>query len=155
MRIAMGTDHGGFHLKDRLIRRLKAAGHQVRDLGAFSQEPCDYPRIGAEVARAVSRRQVQRGVLLCKSGAGMAMVANRFPRVRAAVCHSPASARHARQHNDANLLVLGAEGMNPSRAQAILTAWLKTRFSGGRHARRLRQIRRIEEEIINGSCSNI
>ena len=86
MRIAIGTDHGGFHLKDRLIRRLRSRGHRVRDLGTFSPEPCDYPQIGAQVAEAVSRRQAQRGVLLCKSGGGMAIVANRFPGVRAVVC---------------------------------------------------------------------
>ncbi len=150
MRIAIGTDHGGFHLKDRLIRRLRSRGHRVRDLGTFSPEPCDYPQIGAQVAEAVSRRQAQRGVLLCKSGGGMAIVANRFPGVRAVVCQNPASARHAREHNDANVLVLGAEGMKRAQAQVVLSTWLKTPFAGGRHARRLRQIRQIEKKLIRG-----
>ena len=147
MRIAVGTDHGGFHLKDRLIRLLKAQGHQVRDLGTFSEESCDYPLIGAQVAASVSCKRAQRGVLLCKSGGGMAIVANRFPGVRAVVCRNPSSARHARKHNDANVLVLGAEGMGPAQAKDILSVWLKTPFAGGRHARRIRQIAKIEKNL--------
>ena len=147
MRIAVGTDHGGFHLKGRLIRLLRTKGHQVRDMGAFSPDPCDYPLIGAKVAEAVSRKKAERGILLCKSGGGMAIVANRVPVVRAVVCQSPTSARHAREHNDANVLVLGAEGMNPARAQAILSVWLRTPFVRGRHARRIRQIRQIEKGL--------
>ena len=147
MRIAVGTDHGGFALKPFLIRRLRAARHRVMDEGTFSAEPCDYPLIGAKVAQAVSKGRAQRGLLLCKSGAGMAIVANKFPRVRAAVCQTVELARHAREHNDANVLVLGAEGMNSRQALKILSAWLKTPFSGGRHARRVRQIRKIEKEI--------
>ena len=150
MKIALGTDHGGFALKPALIRRLRAARHQVLDVGTFSPEACDYPAIGAKVAEAVSRRRVQRGVLLCKSGAGMAIVANKFSAVRAAVCQTAESARHAREHNNANVLVLGAEGMNPQRATAILATWLKTPFGGGRHARRVRQIGRIEEDLRRG-----
>ena len=151
MRIAVGTDHGGFRLKGALIARLKAARHRVADLGADSPEPCDYPRIGAEVAWAVSSGKARRGLLLCKSGAGMAIVANKFPRVRAAVCQTSQLARHAREHNDANILVLGAEGLNLRRAKEILSAWLSTPFSGGRHARRVRQIRKIEKQIQKGS----
>ena len=148
MRIAVGTDHGGFALKPPLIRRLRAAGHQVMDVGTFSADPCDYPLIGARVAQAVSRGQVQRGLLLCKSGAGMAIVANKFPRVRAAVCQTAELARHAREHNNANVLVLGAEGLNSRQALKILSAWLKAPFSGGRHARRIRQIRKIEKGLF-------
>ena len=148
MKIAVGTDHGGFTLKLLLIRRLRAARHQVIDEGTFSPEPCDYPLIGAKVAQAVSKGRARRGLLFCKSGAGMAIVANKFPRVRAAVCQTPELARHAREHNDANVLVLGAEGLNSRQAAAILSAWLKTPFSGGRHARRIRQIRQIEEKLL-------
>ena len=147
MKIAVGADHGGFELKEALIGRLKAAHHRVEDLGTFSPEPCDYPVIGAQVAERVSRGRAQRGLLLCKSGGGMAIVANRFPGVRAVVCQTPESARHARKHNDSNLLVLGAEGLSGRRALEILSAWLKTPFAGGRHARRLRQITKIEKEI--------
>ncbi len=147
MTIAIGTDHGGFKLKALLIRRLKSARHQVKDLGTFSPEPCDYPVIGAKVAEAVSRRRAHRGVLLCRSGGGMAIVANKFFGIRAVVCQTPASARHAREHNDCNILVLGAEGMSGAKALAVLSAWLKTSFAGGRHARRVRQILQIEKEI--------
>lgn len=147
MKIAVGTDHGGFELKARLIRRLKSARHQVIDLGTFSPEPCDYPVIGAKVAEAVSRRRAHRGVLLCKSGGGMAIVANKFFGIRAVVCQTLYSARHAREHNDCNVLVLGAEGLSGRQASEILSAWLKTSFAGGRHARRVRQILQIEREI--------
>jgi len=147
MKIAIGSDHGGFELKSLLARRLRSARHSVMDLGTFSPEPCDYPLIGAAVARAVSRRQARRGVLLCRSGGGMAIVANKFPGVRAVVCETPASARHAREHNDCNLLVLGADGLNRRQAAQVLSAWLNTPFAGGRHARRVRQISKIEREI--------
>ncbi len=147
MRIAIGTDHGGFGLKPLLVRRLKAARHRVLDLGTFSSEPCDYPLIGAAVAEAVSRRRARLGVLLCKSGGGMGIVANKFFGIRAVVCETPASARHAREHNDCNILVLGAEGLEARQAARILEAWLTTRFAGGRHARRVRQILQIEKEI--------
>ena len=147
MKLAVGADHGGFELKGLLIGHLKKAGHRVSDLGAFSPEPCDYPLIGASVAAAVSKKFAQRGILLCKSGGGMGIVANRFPGVRAVVCESVRSAKHAREHNDSNLLVLGAEGLSRREALAILDAWLKTPFAGGRHARRVRQIAKIEKEI--------
>ena len=147
MTLAVGADHGGFELKSALVRRMKAAGHRVKDLGTFSSDPCDYPLIGAAVAGAVSKGRARRGVLLCKSGGGMAIVANKFPGVRAVVCQDVSSARHAREHNDCNILVLGAEGMDPRRALGILSVWLHTRFAGGRHARRVRQITQIEREL--------
>ena len=150
MKIAVGTDHGGFELKKRLLPQLKKNGCQVSDLGIFSPQPCDYPLIGAQVAQAVSSRKADRGLLLCKSGGGMAIVANKFPRVRAVVCSSAALARHAREHNDCNVLVLGAQRLKPSQASRILQVWLSTRFSGGRHARRVRQIGAIERKIHRG-----
>ena len=147
MKIAVGSDHGGFELKSVLVRRLKSARHSVIDRGTFSPEPCDYPLIGARVAEAVSRRQARRGLLLCRSGGGMAVVANKFPGVRAVVCQTPAAARHAREHNDCNVLVLGADGLNRRQAVQVLSAWLETPFAGGRHARRVRQITQIEREL--------
>ena len=147
MKIAIGTDHGGFELKALLIKRLKAARCQVADKGTFSPESCDYPLIGAAVAEAVSKGRARMGVLLCKSGGGMGIVANKFPGVRAVVCETPSSARHAREHNDCNVLVLGAEGLSRREAGQILSAWLKTPFAGGRHARRVRQITQIERKL--------
>ena len=148
MKIAIGTDHGGYHLKAGLIHQIKSAGYQVIDEGTFSSGPCDYPEIGARVAKAVSSGKVQRGLLLCKSGAGMAIVANKFPRVRAAVCHTAALAKHTREHNDSNVLVIAAAHASSSKAKAIVLVWLKTPFGGGRHGRRIRQIERIEREIL-------
>ena len=147
MKIALGADHGGFGFKPALLRLLRRLGHRVEDMGTHSPDSCDYPLIGAKVAGSVSRGGAARGVLLCKSGAGMAIVANKFPRVRAAVCQTPAAARHAREHNDANILVLGAEGISQRQALAILSAWLKAPFAGGRHARRVREILKIERSI--------
>ncbi|MBI1953967.1 MAG: ribose 5-phosphate isomerase B [Candidatus Omnitrophica bacterium] len=147
MKIAIGTDHGGFAMKGRLLTALKTLGHRVTDCGTSSLQPCDYPVIGAKVARLVSAGAVERGILLCKSGGGMGIVANRFPRVRAVVCSTVRLARHARQHNDANVLVLGAEQVTVEKALAILKRWLAAPFEGGRHARRIRQIEKIEEKI--------
>lgn len=148
MRIAVGADHGGYRLKGDLIRQLKSAGHRVLDAGTFSPEPCDYPAIGARVAKAVSRGTAKRGILLCKSGAGMGIVANKFPRVRAVVVLDVQTAKHSREHNDANILVLGANHVVPEKAKKILAAWLETPFGAGRHARRLRQIQQIEKGIF-------
>ena len=152
MKIAIGTDHGGYHLKGDLIRQLKSWGHRILDAGTFSPEPCDYPAVGAKVAMAVSRGRVQRGVLLCKSGAGMGIVANKFPRVRAVVALDIQTAKHSREHNDANILVLGANRVTGEKAKKILKAWLSTPFAAGRHARRLLQIERIEKR---NRCSSI
>ncbi|MBI3318840.1 MAG: RpiB/LacA/LacB family sugar-phosphate isomerase, partial [Candidatus Omnitrophica bacterium] len=120
---------------------------RVEDCGAFSPESCDYPGIGARVARRVSLGKAERGLLLCKSGGGMAIVANKFHGVRAVVAQTAALARHAREHNDANVLVLGAEGLSAGKARKILLAWMGTPFAGGRHARRVRQIEKIEKEL--------
>jgi len=148
MRVAVGTDHGGVLLKPVLIRVLKAAGHRVFDMGTNLPGPCDYPLIGAKVARAVSAGKAERGLLLCKSGAGMAIVANKFPGIRAAVCQTAMLARHSREHNDTNVLVMGASHLTAPRASAVLKAWLSASFAGGRHARRVRQIHSIERQII-------
>ena len=147
MKIAVGTDHGGFQLKTLLVGALEKAGHTVSDMGTFSPDSCDYPLIGAKVARAVSTRVMERGLLLCKSGAGMAIVANKFPGVRAAVCQDVGAARHARAHNDANVLVLGASRLTSPKATAIVRVWIAEPFEGGRHARRVRQIANIERKI--------
>ena len=148
MRVAVGSDHGGFALKAKLVGWLRALGYEVADLGTHRPDPCDYPTVGFKVASAVAQRQFDRGVLLCKSGAGIAIVANKVPGIRAAVCHDLYSAQHSRQHNDANVLVLGAERLPASRAKQIVETWCRTAFeSGGRHERRVRQIAAIERRI--------
>lgn len=145
MTVAIGADHGGYLLKRRLARALARAGYRVRDLGTHRPAPCDYPVIALKVAQAVSAGRAARGILLCKSGVGMAIAANKVPGIRAAVVPTLAVARTSREHNDANVLVLGAVGLAPARAQRIIATWLTTPFEGGRHARRVRQITQIEQ----------
>jgi len=148
-RVAVGADHGGFALKAKLIAVLQANGFEVADLGTHSAEPCDYPRIGYKVADAVARGAFHRGVLLCKSGIGIAIVANKVPGIRAAVCNDAFDAERSRAHNDANVLVLGAEKLREADAKRILETWLTTPFErGGRHERRVRQIAAIERAVL-------
>ena len=138
-------------MKARLIQVLQRRGCEVADLGTHSPAPCDYPAIGFKVASAVARGRFERGVLLCKSGIGIAMVANKVPGIRAAVCHSLFDAERSRRHNDANVLVLGAETLREPSAIRILEAWLRTPFeSGGRHERRVKQIAAIERQLFRG-----
>ena len=144
MTIALGADHGGYQLKRLLGRALAQAGHRVRDLGTHRPGPCDYPRYAERVAAAVSRGRAARGILLCKSGVGMAIAANKVPGVRAAVVSTLAVAKKSREHNDTNVLVLGAVGLTPARARRLVETWLATPFEGGRHARRVQQIQQIE-----------
>ncbi len=147
-RVAIGADHGGFVLKAELVAWLQRQGVEVADFGTHSPARCDYPLIGYKVARAVAQGRFPRGVLLCKSGIGIAIVANKVPGVRAAVCGDLFDAQRSRAHNDANILVLGAEKLTRAAAVRLLRAWLATPFeSGGRHARRVRQIAAIERAI--------
>ncbi|MBI3321414.1 MAG: ribose 5-phosphate isomerase B [Candidatus Omnitrophica bacterium] len=147
-RIAIGADHGGFALKATLITFLQARGLEVADLGTHSPEPCDYPTIGYKVAAAVARGAFDRGILLCKSGIGIAIVANKVPGIRAAVCGDTVEAERSRSHNDTNIVALGAETLSDSSAKRIVERWLSTPFeSGGRHERRVRQIAAIEKAV--------
>ena len=147
MKIAIGADHGGFRLKEALKAYLKKEGHNVQDFGTFTAEPCDYPLIGCKVARAVSSRQFSRGILICKSGIGMSMVANKIRGVRAALCHTIEAARSSRQHNDANIIVFAGDLISIKKAGDILQVWLKERHLGGRHRRRVREISKIERLV--------
>lgn len=140
MKIAIGADHGGFRLKQRLIKFLKQEGYAVKDFGAFSEEPCDYPLIGYKVSKVVSQGKFPRGILICKTGLGMSMVANKVRGVRAALCDRIDIARSSRQHNDANVLVLAANLVSAAKAKEIVKIWLSTNALGGRHRRRVNQI---------------
>lgn len=140
MRIALGSDHAGFAYKQRIAEHLRAGGHEVRDFGTHSAEPCDYPLFVRPVATAVAAGQFDRGIVLGGSGNGEAMVANRVGGVRCALCWDLTSARLARQHNDANMLSLGARMIPLETALAIVQTWLDTPFDGGRHARRIGMI---------------
>jgi ribose 5-phosphate isomerase B len=147
MRIAIGSDHGGYKLKGKLIKFLEARGYLVGDLGTHSPESCDYPLIGYKVAASVSGGQFFRGILICKSGIGFSIVANKLPGVRAALCFSKSQGRLSRQHNNANILVLSGNYLSIKKACSIVQVWLKTEFLGGRHARRVRQIGNIERKV--------
>jgi RpiB/LacA/LacB family sugar-phosphate isomerase len=143
MRIAIGTDHRGFEAKTKLSEALRADGHEVIDCGTNSPEPCDYPDPAFRVASRVSHGQADRGVLICMSGIGMAIAANKVDGVRAGLCHKSATAKLSREHNDANVLVLSSmEALEPM--EVIVRAWLATPFEGGRHARRVDKITLIE-----------
>jgi ribose 5-phosphate isomerase B len=142
--IEIGADHRGFALKETLIRLLSEGGRRVTDRGCAGPDACDYPDIAFAVARAVAAAPGTLGVLLCGSGIGMSIAANKVPGVRAALCLTPEMARLSRRHNDANVLVLGADLVAPEENRRILEAWLDTSFEGGRHARRVGKITESE-----------
>ncbi|GAC1652202.1 MAG: ribose 5-phosphate isomerase B [Gemmatimonadaceae bacterium] len=141
-RIPIGSDHAGFELKLKLERVLRERGYEVEDVGTTSTASTDYPDYAHPVAREVSEGQSTRGILLCGTGLGMAYVANRYPHVRAAVAWSTEIAKLAREHNDANILVLPARFLTDDQATDILMTWLETPFAGGRHERRVDKIER-------------
>jgi ribose 5-phosphate isomerase B len=144
MRIAMGADHAGFSLKEELKDFLEAEGHQVIDVGTDSTDPVDYPAFCAAAARAVVDGRADRGIVLGGSGQGEQMVANKIDGIRASLCHDLYSARLAREHNDANVLGIGARVIAPAYAREVVRLWLETPFDGGRHERRIEQIAMIE-----------
>jgi ribose 5-phosphate isomerase B len=144
MRIAIGADHAGFPLKEDLKGFLETEGHQVIDLGTDSTEPVDYPAFCAAVARAVADERAERGIVLGGSGQGEQIVANKIDGIRASLCHDLYTARLAREHNDANVLGMGARVIAPTYAREIVRLWLATPFEGGRHVARIEQIAMIE-----------
>ncbi|MFH1798366.1 MAG: ribose 5-phosphate isomerase B [Candidatus Omnitrophota bacterium] len=146
--IVLGADHGGFVLKEKIKDELKKMMWRVSDAGTFSAEACDYPKYGFEAAKEVSEKKSCRGVVICKTGVGMAIVANKLPGVRAAVCGSEKEAVSSRQHNDANVLVLAAAKMSAAKAIKIMKVWLKTSALKGRHSRRVKQIEEIEDKLF-------
>ncbi len=138
MEVALGCDHGGYALKTPIRQYLASKGISCRDVGTDSEDSVDYPVYGMKVAQLVSSGECQRGILICGSGIGMSIVANRLPGVRAALCHDIYTARLSRQHNDANVLVLGARVIGPGLALEIVKTWFETEFEGGgRHKRRI------------------
>jgi ribose 5-phosphate isomerase B len=143
-KIAIGSDHRGHAIKEALKTALERLGASVDDKGPYSDESADYPEFAQKVAKSVSACECDRGILICGSGIGMAITANKFPGVRAALCHDTHTAKMSRQHNDANILVL-AETVGLERARQMLTVWMETPFEGGRHKRRLDLIRSIEK----------
>jgi len=145
--IAIGCDHGGVELKDFLVGCLRRQGVEVRDCGTEGSASVDYPDYGRAVSERVSIGAAERGVLICTSGIGMSIVANKFPGVRAALVFDLAAARSSREHNDANILVLSGAKTEQQLARQIVETWLATPFAGGRHQRRVDKISRLEQEL--------
>jgi ribose 5-phosphate isomerase B len=146
MKIAIGADHAGYELKGRLARALESAGHEVLDCGTHDERSTDYPEWGAKVARSVVSGAAERGVLVCGTGIGVAMAANRIRGCRAANCNDLYSVELARRHNDANVLTVGARVVAPALAESILEVFLSTPFEGGRHQRRVEGIDALLDE---------
>ena len=136
-KIAIGSDHGGFNLKGTIIKHLEAQGHEVQDFGTYSTESCDYPVYAKAVANSVAKGENEKGILVCGSGIGVSIVANKVKGVRAALCHESHSAMLSRLHNDANVLCLGERITGESLALNIVNVWLKSEYEGGRHQKRI------------------
>lgn len=148
-KIIIGADHAGFALKEALQPCLARLGLASTDIGTDTANPVDYPDIGCRVAAGVSGGAFARGILICGSGVGMTIVANKYPRVRAALCLDEETAELSRRHNDTNILCLAGRKTDPEKAEKIIETWLKTAFEGGRHNRRIEKIRDIEKELCN------
>ena len=145
LRISLGSDHRGIAIRPRLIQTLESNGYQCSDEGTFGAKACDYPDIAAVVARKVSLGEVDRGILICGTGIGMAITANKFAGVRAAPCYEKVMVEMARRHNDVNVLCLPGDMIGDRPIDELVLLWLKTDFEGGRHARRIEKIQHLEQ----------
>ncbi len=148
MKIAIGSDHAGFRLKEKIKDFLRAKGHEVLDFGTHSEDRVHYPLFAREVALAVQRGEVSRGILICGTGIGMSITANKFKGVRAALCLNEYMARMSRLHNDSNVLCLGGRVLGEDLALSIVEVWLETPFEGGRHQKRIDLIAEVEREQL-------
>jgi len=146
MRIAVGTDHRGFAIRSKVTELLKGLGHEVDDVGTFSEEAVDYPDVAKLVAEKVGAGEAERGILVCGTGLGMCVAANKFSGVRAAPCHNDLTAEMSRRHNDTNVLCLSADLLGERLIDRMIELWLSPPFEGGRHARRVEKIRKLEQE---------
>ena len=151
--VAIGADHGGFALKEALKPLLASLGLEARDVGVYEEKPADYPDLALKVAELVAAGTATRGVLIDGAGIGSCMAANKVPGVRAALCYDKASARNSREHNDSNVLTLGARLLTQSQAEDVLRTWLATPFGGGRHQARVDKIVAIERQYLKKSDS--
>jgi ribose 5-phosphate isomerase B len=150
MKIAVGADHRGYAIHNKVADLVHRLGHDVLDMGTYGDDPVDYPDIAASVARLVSRGEVERGILICGTGLGMCIAANKFPSVRAAPCHDDLTAEMSRRHNDLNVLCLSADMLGERLIDRMIEIWLATSFEGGRHARRVEKIAALEQEHLRG-----
>jgi ribose 5-phosphate isomerase B len=146
MRIAVGSDHRGYEVKRRIVPLLQSSGHEVVDMGTTGEASADYPDFAFEVAVAVSQVRVDRGILVCGTGIGMCIAANKVAGVRAALCHDSITAEMSRRHNNANILCLSADLLGDELIDRMIRIWLETEFEGGRHARRVEKIALYEQQ---------
>lgn len=146
MKFAIASDHGGLHLKKAILQYLQSQNIDLIDLGITEEQSVDYPDYAAEVAQRVSAGEVDAGILVCGTGTGMAITANKFKGVRAAVASDPFTARMSKEHNNANILALGGRVLDEAKALEVLQAWLQAKFEGERHARRVEKIGEIEKK---------
>ena len=144
--IAIGCDHGGYKLKEEIKKYLEEKNIEYKDFGCMNEERVDYPNIAKEVAKAVQSKKCEKGILICRSGIGMSMVANKFKGIRCGLCHDEFTAKYSRLHNDSNILAMGADDVTTNDAICILRVWLATEFEGGRHKERIELIEEIEKE---------
>lgn len=144
MKVLLGSDHAGFHLKEDLKKFIQSLGHEVEDYGIYTDEPFDYPDVAIRLAKDVAEGKGARGILICGTGVGMSIAANKVKGIRAALCHDVFSARASREHNNANILTMGERVIGKGLAREIVKVWLETDFQGERHARRLEKIERYE-----------
>ena len=144
--IAIGCDHGGFRLKEEIIKYLEEKSIEYKDFGCMNEERVDYPNIAKEVSKAVQEKSCETGILICRSGIGMSIVANKYKGIKCALCHNEYTAKYAKLHNNANILAMGADDVTVSEAICILRMWLATNFEGGRHEERLKLIEEIEND---------
>ena len=144
--IYIGADHGGYLLKEEIKKYLDEIQVEYQDLGTFSEESVDYPEIAKDVCKKVQENEESKGILICRSGYGMAMVANKFKRIRCAPCFNEQSAKFSRLHNNTNVLSIGADYVTTNQAICILRMWLATEFEGGRHKNRIDLLEKIEDE---------
>lgn len=153
MKIAIGSDHRGFESKRRLATMLKTQRHEVVDVGTVSEESCDYPDFAFDAAKRVGSGQVDRAILVCGTGIGMSICANKVPGARAALCHDSITAEMSRRHNDANILCLSADLLGEELIERMVKIWLDTEFEAGRHSRRVEKIAKYEQEHFGGPAS--
>lgn len=152
MQIAIGSDHAGFDLKEDIAGLLKSLNIEYIDCGTSNRDSVDYPDFGGKVSGLVSKGEVDKGILICGTGIGMSIVANKYPNVRAALCHELFTAKMSRMHNDANILVIGGRVVGKDLALEMVRIWLNTAFEGNRHLMRINKIKTIEEDLdINGT----
>ena len=144
--IAIGSDHGGYRLKEEIKKYLDEKEIKYKDLGCMEEESVDYPNIAKAVAKEVQNKKAEKGILICRSGIGMSICANKFKGIRCALCHDEYTAKYSRLHNDSNILALGADAVTENEAICILRMWLATNFEGGRHEERLKIIEQIESK---------